>query len=98
MTYQEALRRQLQSKTAKRRGPYSAAYEKYLSGTSTPSAVSASKMQVGTTAEANPDMLKRGSGNIRAIIEAVKRHCRNSGIGKTAASGYGRLYDKCPTT
>ena len=98
MTYQEALRQQLLSKTAKRRGPYSAAYEKYLSGTSTPSAASASKMQFGKTAEANPDMLKRGSGNIRAVIEAVKRHCQNNGIGKTAASGYGRLYDKCPTT
>ncbi len=98
MTYQEALRGQLQSKTAKHCGPYGAAYEKYLSGTSTPSAASASKMQFGKTAEANPDMLKRGSGNIRAVIAAVRRHYQNNGIGKTAASEYGRLYDKCPTT
>ena len=98
MTYQEALRRQLQSKTVKHCGPYSAAYEKHLRGTSTPSAASASKMLFGKTAEANPDMLKRGSGNIRAVIEVVKRHCQNSGIGKTVASVYGRIYDKCPIT
>ena len=55
-------------------------------------------MQFGKTAEANPDMLKRGSGNIRAVIAAVRRHYQNNGIGKTAASEYGRLYDKCPTT
>ena len=98
MTYQEALRGQLQSKTAKHRGPYSAAYEKYLRGTSASSAATTTPMMCGTTAEANPDMLKRGSEHIRAVIEAVKRHFQNNGIGKTAASEYGRLYDKCPTT
>ena len=83
MTYQEALRQQLMSKTAKCRGAF---------GVANPPA------KFEKNAENNLDLHKRGSGNIRAIIEAVKRHFRNSGIGKTAASRYGRLYDKCPTT
>ena len=82
MTYQEALRQQLMSKSAKRRA----------FGVANPPA------KFEKNAENNLDLHKRGSGNIRAVIEAVKRHCQNNGIGKTAASGYGRLYDKCPTT
>lgn len=83
MTYQEALRQQLMSKTAKRRA----------FGVANPPA------KFEKTAENNLDLHKRGSGNIQAVIDAALRHAKNTGMVKnSAANGLKWIYAKRPTT